>query len=274
VGASEVVVGSADAHGCATAYVSLNAHVGIHVSDALSVALRHRDDFGTDFDGLTATLLRGAAATLADRERDLIARAPRVPVALEGMATKQQDGCVLVDGLPRVPADLRHGFAKRREVFTRELEADHVLLETRIRNVVGEASRTMAADELLDFADGPAASGFKPLLLSGWQRDARELARVREADGASLQVSGGLGQLFERNGYSELFLREMRTVAEESLRVFVERGEPEPNVHAGALSVKKRDPFLEIEPRPLGGQTDELFVRLLPRDIVALQNDC
>ncbi|HEX5098889.1 MAG TPA: hypothetical protein VFV94_05290 [Polyangiaceae bacterium] len=52
------------------------AHVGVHVPDVLRVALRHLDDFGTDFDGLTATLLRGPSAALANGERNLVAGAP------------------------------------------------------------------------------------------------------------------------------------------------------------------------------------------------------
>src|SRR6187399_794520 len=92
-------------HVVASIAVAADAHVCVNVSDVLPVALRQLDDFGTDLDGFAATLLRRPAAALANRERDLIARAPRVPVPLEGLAAEEQHGCLLIDSLPRVPAD-------------------------------------------------------------------------------------------------------------------------------------------------------------------------
>jgi len=72
VGASVVAV---CAQVCASADLlgSICAHVGVNVADVLPVALRHLDDFGTDFDELPAALLRCPAAALANRERDLVA---------------------------------------------------------------------------------------------------------------------------------------------------------------------------------------------------------
>src|SRR6187399_2849878 len=64
-------------HVVANIAVAADAHVCVNVSDVLPVALRHLDDFWTDFDGLAATLLRRAAAALTNRERDLVARAAR-----------------------------------------------------------------------------------------------------------------------------------------------------------------------------------------------------
>ena len=75
--ASDCVAVRAVAHArmCAPVYLlgSTRAHVCVHVADVLPVALGHLDDFGTDFDELTATLLRCPAAALANRERDLVA---------------------------------------------------------------------------------------------------------------------------------------------------------------------------------------------------------
>jgi len=45
---------------------SIRAHVGVNVADVLPITLGHLDDFGTDFDELTATLLRRPAAALAN----------------------------------------------------------------------------------------------------------------------------------------------------------------------------------------------------------------
>jgi len=84
----------------ARARVASNAHVCVHVPDVLSVALRHLDDFGTDLDELPASLLRGPATALANRERDLVARAPRVPIPRKGLPTEQQKSCVVVERAP------------------------------------------------------------------------------------------------------------------------------------------------------------------------------
>jgi len=53
VGCASFGVG-ADAYVSATACLTVSPHVGVHVSDVLSVALRHLHDLGPDFDGLTA----------------------------------------------------------------------------------------------------------------------------------------------------------------------------------------------------------------------------
>ena len=98
VGANVRVV--SNAHVCASVRVVSNAHVCVHMPDVLSVALRHLDDFGTDLDELPASLLRGPATALANRERDLVARAPRVPIPRKGLPTEQQKSCVVVERAP------------------------------------------------------------------------------------------------------------------------------------------------------------------------------
>jgi hypothetical protein len=89
--------------------------VGVHVPNVLSVALHHLEDFGSDLDELTATLLRSPAAALAHRESDLVARAPGFPIAVEGLPAEQQEGCVFVERLACIPTDFRHRFAEGRE---------------------------------------------------------------------------------------------------------------------------------------------------------------
>ena len=91
------------------------------------------------------------------------------------------------------PTCLRHRFAKSGEHLAREVETEHVTLEVRVRNVVGEASQTMASDEVLDFTHGPPAGGFEPLRLGCRGCYASELARMGEADGTGLEVAGGFG---------------------------------------------------------------------------------
>jgi len=162
------------------------AHVGVHVPNALPVALRHRDDAGSDVEGLTATLLLRSTAALANRERDLVARAARILRTLEGLTAEEQDGRVVIERLARVATDFRHRFAKGREDSARKLEAEHVTLEVGVRNVVGKASRTMAGNEVFDFTYRPPSGGFEPIPLGGRRRDASELAREREADGPGL----------------------------------------------------------------------------------------
>ncbi|HEX5099115.1 MAG TPA: hypothetical protein VFV94_06420, partial [Polyangiaceae bacterium] len=134
--------------------------------------------------------------------------------------------------------------------------------QARIRNVVGKASRTVTADELFDFTHGPTAGSFEPLLLGGRQRDASDLTRQREVDGARSELLRGLGQLFECFGHPEFLLREFRAVAEKTVGVFVEGGKAEPKVRSRAAPSEKRASLLEIEPRPFGGETNELFMGL------------
>jgi len=83
----------------------------------------------------------------------------------------------------------------------------------------------MAGDEVLDLTHGPPSGRFEPLPLGGRRRDASELAREGEVDGTALEVASGLGELFEGFGDASLF---------------------------------------EIETRALGGESDELFMRLTP----------
>ena len=256
------------------AFVVLRAHVGVDMPDVLRVALGHLENFGSDLDELTAALLLHSATALANRESDLVARTARVPAALERLAAEEQDGCVVVERLARVAADFCHRFAKSSEDFAREVEAEHVTLEAGVRNVVGEASRTMAADEVLDLTHGPAAGGFEPLPLGGRGRNAGELAREGEADGAGLEVAGGFGELFKGFGDAELFLSEAGPVAEEPLGVFEEGGIPEAQVGSCAVGSQKPASLLEIETRALGSEADELFMRLTPCGAFQLYGDC
>src|SRR6185369_4583592 len=129
-------------------------------------------------------------------------------------------------------------------------------------------------DEVLDLTHGPPAGGFEPLLLGGRGRDASELAREGEADGAGLEVARDFGEFFEGLGNTKLFLREAGAVAEEALGVFEERGVAEAQVGSCAVGSQKPASLLEIEPRALGGETDELFMRLTPCGAFELHCDC
>ena len=112
--ASEFVVVSA--HVCAREFVVFSAHV------CAGVYAVGRATFGG-----------GADAPVPDGR------------GAEGLPPRRQ--------APRIAADFRHGLAKRRERLAGELEAEHVALDARIRKVVGEASGTMPADELLDLSN-------------------------------------------------------------------------------------------------------------------------
>jgi hypothetical protein len=248
--------------------------VGVHVPDVLSVTLGHFEDFRTDFEALPATLLRCPAAALANRERDLVARTARVLGAPEGLTAEQQDGCVVIERLAGVAADFRHRLAKNGEDLAREVETDHVAPKAGVRNVVGEASRTMPSDEVLDLTHGSPARGFEPLLLGGRDCYASELAREGEADGSGLEFTGGFRQFFQGFGDAELFLREAGAVAEEALGVFVERGVAEAQMGSCAVGSEEPAPLLEIETRALGGEADELFVCLAPCGAFELHRDC
>ena len=190
------------------------------------------------------------------------------------MTAEEQDGCVVIQSFPGVAADFRHRLAKGGEDLAREVETEHVALEARVRKVVREASRAMAGDEVLDLTDGPPPRGFEPLLLGARGRDASELAREREADGAGLEVARDFGELFEGFGDTELFLGEAGAVAKEALGVFEEGGIPEAQVGSCAVGAEKPASLLEIETRALGGEADELFVCLTPCGVSELHNDC
>src|SRR6185295_9397945 len=96
-------------------------------------------------------------APLANRQGDLVARPARVLRPFEGDSGEKQDGLVVIERLARVATDFRHRFAKRGHGFAREVEAEDMALEVRVRNVVREATRTMTGDELLDLPHGPSA---------------------------------------------------------------------------------------------------------------------
>jgi len=132
----------------------------------------------------------------------------------------------------------------------------------------------MPADELLDLTHGPAAGYSEPLLLGRRGRDASELARVGKADGAGLELVSGFGELFEGFGDAKLFLGEAWAVAKQALGVLVERGVAEAQVGSCAVRSEQPAPFLEVEPRSLGGETDELFIRLTPCGAIELHSDC
>jgi hypothetical protein len=132
----------------------------------------------------------------------------------------------------------------------------------------------MPTDEVLDLAHGPSPGCPEPLLLGGRYRDASELAREREADGSGLQVARDFGQLLERFGDAKLFLREPRAIAEQSLGVFLKRRVTEAQMRSGSVRSEQPTPLLEIEPRPLRSESNELFVCLTPRDVFEFQNDC
>jgi len=280
------VNGVAYAHVCASVVVSVHvgasaylrtitgAHVGVHVADVLPIALSHLDDFGADFDELTATLLRRPPAALANRERDLVAGAARVLGAPQSLTAEEQDGCVVIESLARIAANFRHRFPKGGEDLAREVEAEHVALEAGVRDVVGEASRTMARDEVLDLTHRPPPGGFEPFPLGGRCCYASQFTREREADGADLEAASGFGELFEGFGDTKLFLSEAGAIAEEALGVFEEGGVPEAQVGSCAVGSQKPTSLLEIETRTLGGEADELFVRLTPSGAFQLHHDC
>ena len=68
-------------------------HVGatrrLYAANLLHIALGHLDDLGADFDELTAALLESTAAMLADRHRNLVARASFVPGPAEQVPCHQ-----------------------------------------------------------------------------------------------------------------------------------------------------------------------------------------
>jgi hypothetical protein len=124
----------------------------------------------------------------------------------------------------------------------------------------------MSRNQLLNLTNGPPGRCLEPLALRRQRRDARELAHRRKAGVAALELACRFGQLFERFRNTQLFLREPRPVAEEALRVLVERAVPEPHVNRRTEGPQQPTPLLEIEARSLFREAHELLVCALPRD--------
>jgi len=148
--------------------------VGFEMPDVLPVALGHFDHFLRYLDELTPTLLLGPPAALAHGERHLIARPAFVSRALEHDTTEEQDGRVVVECFARLAPDLRHRFAKAREHFSRDVEAEHMALHTGVRDIARAASGTMARDEHFHLAHRAAARGSEPLALGRRECHTRE----------------------------------------------------------------------------------------------------
>src|SRR3954468_21047258 len=169
------------------------AHVGSHVGarldagfempDVLPIALGHFDYCLRHLDELTAAVLLAVPAALAYGERHLITRAGFVPRAFEDAATEEQDGRVVIECFARFAPNLRHGFAKAREHFARDLEAEHVTPGVRVRDIARATSGTMARYELFHLAHRAAPRCSEPLPLGLWDRHTRELPHRREAEG-------------------------------------------------------------------------------------------
>src|SRR6185295_14233032 len=98
---------------------------------------RHLDDFGTDVDELTATLLLCSTTALANGERDLVARSARILGALEHLTAKKQDGRIVIERLdfPHGPPPggfeplLLGGRGRDASQLAREREADGTALQ-------------------------------------------------------------------------------------------------------------------------------------------------
>src|SRR3954469_13882487 len=158
------------------------------VPDVLPIALGHFDRCLRHLDELTAAVLLSLPAALADRERHLITRPGFVPPAFENDATEQQDGRVVVECLARFAPDLRHGFAKTRERFARDLEAEHVTPGARVRDIARAASRTGTGHELFHLAPRTPPRCSEPLALGRSDCDARELPHRGEAEGPGFEL--------------------------------------------------------------------------------------
>jgi hypothetical protein len=83
--------------------------------------------------------------------------------------------------------------SSQRVDLRRQLEPEDARLEGRIGAIVGGVAGSVAADELLDVADGAALDGDDPVLLVVRRRDAGQLAddRVAHVAGGERGAHGG-----------------------------------------------------------------------------------
>jgi hypothetical protein len=158
------------------------------VTDILPIARRHLDDLSRDLDGLSSTGLLSPPASLANRERDLIARAALFLWPRKNVARQQQDRCVVVEWLPGVSSDLCHRVAKRRKRFPRNFQTQNVALGAGFHGVRGPTSRLVARYQPLDVASGLVSGGLEPVVLGQGCRHASELARRREGDSSFAEL--------------------------------------------------------------------------------------
>src|SRR4051812_7806409 len=235
--------------------------------EVLPIALGHLDHCLRHLDELTAAVLLALPATLAHGERHLITRPGFVPRAFEDAATEEQDGRVIVECFARFARDLGHGFAEARERFAGDLEAEHVTPGARIGDIARAASGTMARHELFHLAHRAPPCRSEPLALRHWHCHARELPHGGEAEGPRLELFGCLGQRFECLSDPELIVREARAVAEEPLGVLVKGAVSELAMGSRAERPQEPAPFLEVEPRALDRESNELFVSAPPGDV-------
>src|SRR3954464_10542434 len=155
--------------------------------DVLPIALGHFDYCLRHLDELTAAVLLAVPAALAYGERHLITRPGFVPRAFEDAATEEQDGRVVIECFARFASDLRHGFAKTRERFARDLEAEHVTPGAPVRDIARAASPTVTGHELFHLAHRAPPRCSEPLALGRSDCDARELPHRGEAEGPGFE---------------------------------------------------------------------------------------
>ncbi len=175
--ASPVASENLPAHGrwdvLARARSSVLANVFTHVggvggdgADVLSIAARHLDDGGIDYELLSPALLPAAVAFAADGNRHLVAGSTLVRGTSEDVACHEKERSVFIEGCIRFAAELGHGFAEGCEGFSRDLHAQDVTTERGIGSIGRFIAWPVSCDELFDLPECATARGLKPRVLA------------------------------------------------------------------------------------------------------------
>jgi hypothetical protein len=114
------------------------------------------------------------------------------------LARHEQQGAVIVELAARLTPELRHGVAKRRQHFRRDVEAESVTLGFRARRITRSIARLPSRHELLDIAHDTAARRRNPRLFRGQRGYPRQLAHRRPAQLAIAKGTVELRKPFER----------------------------------------------------------------------------
>jgi hypothetical protein len=156
-------------------------------TQALSIAARHGQDFGSDEHQLTVGVLCRSPAVWADAERDLVAGAAWICGSAEDAARhREQEGVVIEPGIC-VAAEPTGRFAEEGECLGRDVEAQDVAAGARLLHGGGGVTGPCASDDLFELSHALVERKAEPLGFGLWTCHARQLSHRGPAEGAVLE---------------------------------------------------------------------------------------
>jgi hypothetical protein len=243
---------------------SIAAHHSRNPSNILRIALRHLEHLGADFDELPARAHVSPPALVALRDRNLIARAPRIFRSAQHLPRHRQQRRVIVQPPARFAPELRLRLAHECKRFRSHLEPQHMLHDRLVRRIIRPVSRSASRDHPLDVSRNAPAGHGEPIGFRRRRCHARQLAHGRPRELSLPQRPAELGKLFERLGHAKLFAREAAVEAEQAMRVLRHARVAEPQRRGGAQRLQEPASEFPFEPRVIAREPHELVVGALP----------